>query len=525
MRSFIVLVSTFTIARNFNTVKREIQIKPFLLGCVYALIAFTLPAQPLRSALKVGPSTTLVIPVAGSVAGAMGTHFRTDLTVTNELDVEQVVSIGFYAQGQPYFWGDPASETSLVLAARSTTIFEDVVADYLHSSGLGSIVINRPGSSGSGAKLAATYRIWTEGPGQRGEVSQSSEAIALEELSGGSRVRVITGVRLDNDFRCNVGIFNFSDADRSYRITAASVFGSVSSTVSVGAFSMEQVPLDFRSLGYVTVTVQPLDSEEPDLWTAYATSVDNRSGDSWLQNASSLDPTASIVIPVAANIRGALGTLFRTDLSIFNHLDTAQVVAIRFYARGQQFFYGDPAVETSVLLEPNSTTIMRDVVSGLLRADGVGSILINPIGWSDFRPEAKLTATYRIWTDGTASPGQMSQSSVGLDLETVGEGLATRVIAGVKLDANFRCNVGIFNYSYYDRSYLITARSRAGSVAVTAWVGAYSMEQVSLPPADLGYVTVTIEPIDAEGSDIWTAYASSVDNRNGDSWLQNAYPR
>jgi energy-converting hydrogenase Eha subunit F len=63
------------------------------------------------------------------------------------------------------------------------------------------------------------------------------------------------------------------------------------------------------------------------------------------------------------------------------------------------------------------------------------------------------------------------------------------------------------------------------SALVPVTVPGFSMTQVPLPEANLGYITVTFEPLDDTNSNQWTAFASSVDNHSGDSWLQNAVVR
>jgi hypothetical protein len=35
-------------------------------------------------------------------------------------------------------------------------------------------------------------------------------------------------------------------------------------------------------------------------------------------------------------------------------------------------------------------------------------------------------------------------------------------------------------------------------------------------------MTVTVAALDIQDDDVWTAYASSIDNVSGDAWLQNA---
>lgn len=245
----------------------------------------------------------------------------------------------------------------------------------------------------------------------------------------------------------------------------------------------------------------------------------------WPARAQNIVPAATLVIPVAGSTPGAEGTFFRTDLTVTNHREVAETVAIAFFGAGA-FYYGDPTFETTLELPPGSTTTYEDVVATLLRSGGsMGTIIINPLYPPPLRKDARLSATYRIWTTQPGGTGTLSQSSNALDMAALASAGNSRVVTGVRQDAGFRCNVGIFSNSYYDRTFRVTAKSPSGSVKTTVKAGGFSLTQVPLPSANLGYMTVTIELLDGRSDDVWTAYATSVDNRSGDSWLQNAYSR
>lgn len=238
----------------------------------------------------------------------------------------------------------------------------------------------------------------------------------------------------------------------------------------------------------------------------------------------SIQKTAtSLVIPVAGHVTGAYGTSFRTDLTIVNHSNYGRGVGVEFYEAGGRFNYG-PAFETSVVLPANSTTTYQDVVLSLFQTSGLGTIIINPIESS--QPALRLSGNYRNWTPQPGSNrGTLSQSSDALDSFSLPQNEQKAVIIGVKQDADFRCNVGIFNHNYYPRTFRVTASSLKGSVSTLVNLQGYALSQTPLPAADLGYMTVTVEalPGDKVLSDgRWAAYATSVDNRSGDSWIENA---
>lgn len=477
----------------------------------------------------------LMIPFAGSTAGALGTFFRTDVSILNYRDVEQPLVIGFYPLNEDFLGYE--REATVVLPPHSTTNYEDVVATLFERGGVGAIVINDRTSGprfDPNAKLVASYRIWTRRTDGNGTTSQSSMAVSLSALPPGRQTRVAFGVRQDADFRCNVGIVNLNYGSRSYRVTASSPSGSVTTGVMVVGSSMTQVPLPQADLGYVTVTVEPLDTLDADVWTAYATSVDNHSGDGWLQNATAQSvstftvgsgpPAWHLIVPIAGSAEGAFGTLFHTDLTIFNHRNVAQLVTMSFRPGTNSRGAARPVIV--VTIPPRAGTTYVDVAR-LLGSEGLGSIDLEATyadGYLDGSDlSAQLEATTRIWTNDPNGNGTMSQSANALEVLLMAPaGQLPKVAIGARLDDKFRCNVGIaIMGTAYGRSFRITASSPAGSVTTTAYVPADSSTQVALPTANLGYVTVTVEPLEPDGNQ-WAAYASSVDNSSGDGWLVNA---
>jgi hypothetical protein len=350
-----------------------------------------------------------------------------------------------------------------------------------------------------------------------------------------SNVAFASGLRQDAGFRTNVGVFSMDPYHpRAFRVTATGETGSASLIVTVQPYSMTQVALPTGDLGRMSIRFELLDDpvQDPDYpiaWAGYGSTVDNHTGDSWMQAAVPFDssdhhPAAALVLP-AGDVDGAEGTHFRTDLELMNHRLVEANVWIGYYAGG--FLYGDPAAEAWLTIPALSTRIVPNVTGGFFGAPGMlGSIVINSPhnGLDRFNADAKLTATYRIWTPSPGNPeGSMSQSSRAVDLEALPRGDQVRRVIGVRLDAAFRCNVGIASGSYHSRMFRITASSPSGSVTTTVSVAGSNLTQVALPAANLGYVTVTIQPLDPR-DDWWTAYATSVDNVSGDSWLQNAMP-
>ena len=371
-------------------------------------------------------------------------------------------------------------------------------------------------------------------------MSQSSDAIDFSRVFDGSAdppstVARTAGLRQDAAFRTNVGVFSADPYHtRKFRATAIGERGSQSVILSVEPYSMAQVPLPDGDLGAMSIQFELLNepalgADYPIPFVGYGSTVDNLSGDSWMTTAVPFWTTdhhsaASLIFP-AGDVDGENGTHFQTDLTLTNYRDVPETVFMSLYAG---FFYGDPISETEVTIPPLWSKTFRGVATDLLLSPGTfGVIVINDLNYYGRagNADANLSATYRIWTPSTAATGgTMSYSAEAMDLQELPPGNQERVAIGVRLDSQFRCNVGIYSDSYYPSTFRITASSPSGSVTTTVTADSYQLTQVPLPDADLGYVTVTITPLSLSG-ERWTAYATSVDNLSGDSWLQNAEAR
>lgn len=477
--------------------------KPFIITLL--ILGASWPAQASRNSDLAKPSESLIVPIAGNIHGARRTWFKTDLTVRNSALVTQSVIVTFYPADSDNSSGDGVSSGLIQLSARQTVTYEDVVGGYFGRTGIGSIVIQ------GSYPVMASYRIYT------GMTSASADAMPLSDASDVSEERII-GLIHDASFRTNIGIVNLDPMEsRTFRI---SVVGNRDTTieVTVPPMSVHQEPLPRRSLGHITVSVAIV-GPPARYWTAYGTSVDNVTGDSWLQMiarsgiAAHDRPAVSLIVPAVGD---------KTDVDLTNRGDSALRVALALYALDQPFFYGDPAFESVVDVPPRSTVTLGDPS---LSFGAAGALFINP-AYSNERgqdPYADLEATYRTWTSAGEHGGSMSRSAAALDVATLPSGDQARVIIGVKLDPDYRCNLGIYAHTYDKRKFHVTATSERGSVTMDVEAGGFALKQFELPAANLGYVTLTITPLDGSSDDLWTAYATSVDRRSGDSWIENAY--
>ncbi|HEY0139540.1 MAG TPA: hypothetical protein VGF48_01520 [Thermoanaerobaculia bacterium] len=242
-------------------------------------------------------SNRLLIPAAGDVPGANGTHFRSDISITNLRDVDQMVMLTWIPRAGS---GSPVSGRGILIPARATVQSDNFVTEFLGERGLGSIEIEAIGSSvpratDAAGRLYATSRIWTRQPNSAGTVSQSLPAVPYTEIVH-EHTR-FTGHRTGPQFRTNLGIVNLlNDVTQNYAVT---VTGSVQTFeplvffVEVPPLSMQQVPIDWPEDPKLVVDVQAL--RQPNggfgtLWMAYLSTVDNITGDSWSTTGVELEP-------------------------------------------------------------------------------------------------------------------------------------------------------------------------------------------------------------------------------------------
>jgi hypothetical protein len=263
-----------------------------LLLAVLSLSALTAAAQVPRSEDLYTPrafASHIIVPAAGDVPGASGTHFRTDLHIINLSNVDQTVALYWLPQGRS---GLAIAPKSVRLNARSGFFSADFVASVLGQTGLGSveiIAVDANGEEDANAQLHVVARIWTPEPNvANGTMSQSFPALAISNASRAT-TKWIFGVRREAQYRLNVGIVNTARERQRFRVTLIpNTAGAQSEVVDfdVAARSMDQVRVDGASTGSFQVTVVNLsDAENESDWQAWSSSIDNITGDAWSQIA------------------------------------------------------------------------------------------------------------------------------------------------------------------------------------------------------------------------------------------------
>src|SRR5438477_9481615 len=101
-------------------------------------LVFLLAATPAFAEVvqPVGAAPQILIPGAGSAAGANGTFFRSDITIVNLRNSDQNVLLQWLPQP-----GGTGTAVVITIRAFSGIRSADFVRDYLNQSGLGAIIV------------------------------------------------------------------------------------------------------------------------------------------------------------------------------------------------------------------------------------------------------------------------------------------------------------------------------------------------------------------------------------------------
>ncbi|HYH05757.1 MAG TPA: hypothetical protein VEK11_01745 [Thermoanaerobaculia bacterium] len=231
-------------------------------------------------------SRIVVIPAAGSAAGANGTFFRSDVTLVNMNDADQSIVAVWFPNGNP----DGLVEFEGLIESGPPFTYVDFVGDALGLTGIGSLVfvpITADGTNlDANAAIDAYSRIWSPAPnGAAGTFSQPFPSVDLFHLDGEYEALML-GLRQDTGFRTNYGIANFSDVSLPMAVTVFNNDGAIVSEFEVTVRSDEMIlrSLPAGNFGNISILVSVTDDILGDdfQWTAFASSTDNFNGDGWV---------------------------------------------------------------------------------------------------------------------------------------------------------------------------------------------------------------------------------------------------
>jgi hypothetical protein len=197
-----------------------------------------------RNALQVA-STTIVVPTAANVVGARGSTFQTRISIFNPTAFTYPIQVTFYDQS-----GNMAM-ANINMSGGQLRIYDNFLGDVFSATGAGTLKFESqliPGGSPD-FQFVVNAEVWTVSAGGRYGTSVTTtigDGSAAESYS--------PGIRVDSDFRSNVGCFNDSG---SINTVVADVFDAsnnlvttVMLTVPPHAWAQTPIPANVAS-GYV----------------------------------------------------------------------------------------------------------------------------------------------------------------------------------------------------------------------------------------------------------------------------------
>ncbi|HEX2061229.1 MAG TPA: PKD domain-containing protein [Thermoanaerobaculia bacterium] len=210
------------------------------------------------------PSATggsLTIPVVGRAPGANGTFWRSDVTLFNPSSTAVALSLRYNG-----------SAKTLLLGGGDTQVLADIVAQYGHSSGSGTLQVSWSSATGP----VVTSRTYTTANG--GTYGQS-----IDPVPAFATRMFVPGLRNDAEYRSNVGFVNGGSEQEVVAVTLLSPSGTELARKNVTLSAGQQVQYGVTALfdgvsipsGFTLVAEGDANARV----FAYGSMVDNASGD------------------------------------------------------------------------------------------------------------------------------------------------------------------------------------------------------------------------------------------------------
>jgi hypothetical protein len=212
------------------------------------------------------------------------------------------------------------------------------------------------------------------------------------------------------------------------------------------------------------------------------------------------------VVPVAGHLPGAKGTIWTTDLMLFNSLPQATSVTLVFYPTGGE------RVSRVVSLGPGESRLLRDVVNPKLFA---GVYPESWMGQMEVVADGGVSVHARIYTCAK----ELDEGTYGMCFPVLNPSalLQRGILTGLVGNEQYRTNIALVNPSAMTITFHLTIRTREG-VSIAE-------ESLTIAPHQSVQIPLTaLAPVQGDGYSLewlspdWDGYAvaSVVDNGSGD---------
>lgn len=442
--------------------------------------------------------------MAGHVRGLGGHTFVTDVQIENPGNERASATLSFQPRE-----GEPPHPIALDLGPRETRNVADAVLDLFRmSDSLGALRLDWQGNP-AGAGLRMTSRTYT----YNGEGTLGQAAPGFGDSEDPRASRFVSGLVRTELFRTNVGAVNDTDVFESFQIILRNRSGEVlgeSSVIGLAAGRQTQVSLAdlFPAAGGkgLTAEIRPVGGSSAPF--AYAAVVDNLSGDPTFYPAAV--PSPALYLPGVARVTGYGGTVFSSDISFANVGDETAIIEVSFLEHDRDNSFA-PMVRFT--LAPRETLQVDDALGSLFGlSETYGALAVESLDSS------RVVVAERISTASATGPGTVGQQVDAIPDEGF---FAHGSLLGLRQDAQFRSNVGLFNPEPFWAIVALTLR-RADATVI-------GETAVAVPP--LGYVQRNLAvlfpdvalpenealtlSVDSDGLDVF-GFAAVIDNVSQD---------
>ena len=428
-----------------------------------------------------------LIPVSAQSEGIGGSIWRTELTLFNAGTEGVNVDLLYVPQA-----GAAPQVRSVFVGPKESVIYANALANLFGLSvGSGAIAIEAAGATAT-PLLRITSRTFNDAP--EGTYGLAVPDVASADLH---QTAYLTGMMTTPEYRTNVGLVNRSASGISAAMTLYDGSGSVLATadiaIAASSFRQDALAALFPSIANRELSAMSMriEASAPNALGAYASVVDNRTHDPLYIPAVAASNRPSAVVPIVGRGPGALGTFWRSDVTLFNSGNSGMQARLRYAGRSKTFYVG-----------PRASVVVADVVSDLGLESGVGTLIVEGSG---------LVVTTRNYTPAPTG------GTFGQSIDPVAAFGAETYVAGIRSDHAFRANLGFVNGGAQPiavQAQLFTAQGAPAGTA-SLQLGANEVVQTSLNalfPGASGSFTLRAT---AAGGSLF-AYGSIIDNASGD---------
>jgi hypothetical protein len=470
------------------------------------------PADAVRGEAGVISSQQLYIPAAAHVSGVAGADWRSDLEIYNLGPGQAFVEVEMFAKNQAN--ASPAMR-SFVISPGKAYRYRDIVQRYFGAAESAALRISELDDG-----LVVTSRTFNQtDTGTYGQfIGAVDTGQAITAGRPGRIIQLSQRAGLDSGYRSNLGLLNCTDADLSVTVDLY-----LADATPVGAVDVTLEPFMYRQVDriFTTVTSDAVDdgfavvsiADGNGFLFAYGSVVDNRTGDP-IYIPAAFVVSEPVFIPAAANVFGAAGTDWRTDVELHNPGAATARYEISLLETGRPNSTPASVVQS---VEAGGAVRLSNVLSSLFSYDGTGALRITPTAGAG----AVITSrTYNQTTGGTY--GQFLGAVPASQAIEHGEhGLMIQLTHHHSATTGFRTNLGFVNATRDPATVLVDLYRSSGALlgSVEASLRPYERRQlnrifgsVTAEDVEDGFATITSP---TPGSRVM-AYASVVDNATGD---------